>query len=301
VVTREGLLRSQGIIIASFGTIIVTKTIPQVVALLATYNEERFLAGCLEHLLQQNLQIYLIDNSSTDQTAAIARRYLGHGLIGLETFPRMGMYSWHPLLERKERLANTLDADWFMNLDADEIRLSPHSGRTLAEAFGEVEQQGYNAVNFQEFTFIPTREQPDHDHQAFRKTMRRYYPFMSAPVATQVKAWKRQDGPVEFAWSGGHKIRFEGLRISPQNFVMKHYLFLSVAHARRKYIEKTYDPGEVEAGWHRARAALRPELVKLPAESELRAFLSDDELDAANPRARHYLFDADWAAQQLEE
>jgi glycosyltransferase involved in cell wall biosynthesis len=279
----------------------VSKTIPQVIALLATYNEERFIANCLDHLLEQNVKIYLIDNSSTDQTAAIAQGYLGHGLIGLETFPRMGMYSWRPLLEHKERLANTLHADWFMNLDADEIRLPPHSGRTLAEAFAEVEEQGYNAINFQEFTFIPTREEPDHDHPAFRKTMRRYYPFMSAPIAAQVKAWKRQAGPVAFAWSGGHQIRFDGLQIWPQTFVMKHYLFLSVAHAHRKYIDKTYDPGEVAAGWHRARAALRPELIKLPAESDLRAFVSNDELDASNPRARHYLFDADWAAQQLEE
>lgn len=299
MVNCEELLRSQGVIVAIYERMkIVTKTIPQVVALLATYNEERFIAGCLDHLLEQNLKIYLIDNGSTDQTASIAERYLGHGLIGLETFPRTGMFSLRPLLERTERLANTLDADWFMNLDVDEIRLPPRSGRTLAEAFAEVEEQGYNAINFQEFTFIPTRENPDHDHSAFCNTMRRYYPFMSAPIATQVKAWKRQAGPVEFAWSGGHQIRFDGLRISPQNFVMKHYLFLSVAHAHRKYIDKTYDPGEVEAGWHRARVALRPELIKLPPESELRAFVSNDELDASNPRARHYLFDPEWAAQQ---
>ena len=69
------------------------------VALLATYNEERFVAGCLEHLLQQHVDVYLIDNCSSDQTVAIASRYLGRGLIGIETFPRTGMYSWRPILE----------------------------------------------------------------------------------------------------------------------------------------------------------------------------------------------------------
>jgi glycosyltransferase involved in cell wall biosynthesis len=269
----------------------MTKTTPKVVALLTAYNEERFIAGCLDHLIEQNVQIYLIDNDSTDQTARIAHGYSERGLIGIESFPRAGTYSWLPLLKRKEQLANTLDADWFINLDPDEIRLPSRSGRTLAE----IEEQGFNAVNFQEFTFTPTHEEPDHDHPAFRETMRHYYPFSSAP---QVKAWKRQRDPVEFASSGGHQIQFSGLRLWPQNFIMKHYLFLSVAHAHRKYVEKHYDPSEVAMGWHRARAALRPEFIKLPRQSELRAFISNDQLDASSPRRRHYLFDTDWAATQ---
>jgi glycosyltransferase involved in cell wall biosynthesis len=273
----------------------VTRRLPRVVAMLATYNEERFIEGCLDHMIAQNVAVYLIDNGSSDQTVAIAQRYFGRGLIGFESLPRADMYSWRPLLERKEQLARTLDADWFINLDADEIRLPSRSGSTLAEAFLDVEAQGFNAVNFQEFTFTPTREHPDHDHPAFRMTMRHYYPLSAAP---QVKAWKRPSVPVEFAWSAGHQVRFDALRIYPQNFVMKHYLFLSIPHAHRKYIARTYDPSEVAVGWHRARAALRAEFIKLPSESELRRFVSDDELDASNPRMKHYLFDIDWAMAQ---
>lgn len=276
----------------------MTRVIPRVVALLATYNEERFVAGCLEHLFRQQIDVYLIDNCSTDQTVTIASRYMGRGLIGIETIPRTGVYSWRPILERKERLANTLDADWFMNVDADEIRLPPRTGRSLAQAFAEVAGEGYNAVNFQEFTFIPTQEAPDHDHRDFQKTMRWYYPFLPPHVPNQVKAWKRQPGSVEFAWSAGHQVGFPGLRVSPHWFRMRHYLFLSVPHAVRKYVEKRYDPTELEAGWHRARARLRPETIRLPAEAELRPYRSDDELDPSNPRVQHYLFDAAWAARQ---
>jgi glycosyltransferase involved in cell wall biosynthesis len=276
----------------------MTRAIPRVVALLAAYNEERFIAGCLEHLLQQNVDIYLIDNCSSDQTVTIARRYMAHGLIGIETVPRAGMYSWRPILERKEQLANTLDADWFMLTDPDEIRLPPRACQSLAQGFAEAEGEGCNAVNFEEFTFIPTREAPDHDHQDFQKTMRWYYPFLTSPALFQVKAWKRQPGPVEFAWSAGHQVRFEGLRIFPQGFRMRHYFYLSVPHAIRKYVEKRYDPAEVEVGWHRLRARVRPETIKLPAEAELRPYLSDDELDPSNPRVQHYLFDAVWAEQQ---
>ncbi|MDQ3254906.1 MAG: glycosyltransferase family 2 protein, partial [Acidobacteriota bacterium] len=95
------------------------------VAILASYNEERFIAPCLEHLFQQGIEVYLIDNSSTDDTVRIAERYLKKGLIGIETFPRSEFYVWKPILERKEQLAHTLDADWLMHADPDEIRLPP--------------------------------------------------------------------------------------------------------------------------------------------------------------------------------
>ena len=64
-----------------------------------------------------------------------------------------------------------------MHLDCDEMRLPPRPDTTLAEAFAELDADGYNAVNFNEFTFIPTQEAPDHDHPRFQETMRRYYPY----------------------------------------------------------------------------------------------------------------------------
>jgi hypothetical protein len=270
----------------------------RVVAILASYNEERFIAGCLEHLFRQGVDAYLIDNCSTDQTVPIARQYLNQGLIAIETFPRSGMFKWRPLLERKEQLAATLDADWFMHMDPDEIRLPPRSNRTLAQALAHVEAQGFNAVNFLEFTFIPTQEVPDHDHPDFQQTMRWYYPFLPT-FPHQLKAWKRQPGPVELGWSWGHQVRFPGLRMSPESFRMRHYLFLSVPHAIRKYVNKLYDPAEVAAGRSGYRAKLRPEMIRLPPEAELRAYLSDDQLDPSNPRTQHYLFDKIWAASEV--
>ena len=46
---------------------------------------------------------------------------------------------------------------------------------------------------------------------------------------------------------------------------MRHYLFLSVEHAIRKYVERGYAADEVEAGWHRQarRAPCRGHLPSL--------------------------------------
>ena len=71
----------------------------RVIALLARYNEERFLDTCLKHLFQHGIEVYLIDNESHDRTMDVAMSYHpGQGLVGVETLPRNGVYSWRPFL-----------------------------------------------------------------------------------------------------------------------------------------------------------------------------------------------------------
>jgi hypothetical protein len=261
----------------------------RVIALLATHDEERFVGNCIEHLVRQGLDVYVIDNESTDGTREIVDRHVGTGVVGVETFPRHGVYSWRPLLERKEELAATLDADWFVHVDADEIRLPPRGHRTVADALAAVERAGANAVNFAEFTFVPTAEHPDHDHPRYAETMRWYYPFRTAGIE-RLNAWRRQEAPVDLASSGGHRVSFPGLRMHPEPFPMKHYLFLSARHAARKYLDRVYDPEEVARGWHVRRSELGPDDIALLPESELRTYTSDDHLDPTSPRLEHPVF-----------
>lgn len=259
----------------------------RVIALLATYNERRFVGRCIEHLHGQGVDTYLIDNCSTDDTVEIAEGHRGRGLIGSESFPRDGVYRWRQLLRRKEELARELDADWFIHVDADELRLPPSRDRTLAEAFAAVDREGYNAVNFLEFTFVPTREDPDHDHDDYRRTLRTYYPF-SPRFPHKVTAWKATPD-VDLATSGGHRIDFAGRRIWPSSFPMKHYLFLSRSHAVEKYVERRYDADEVASGWHGWRAELGDDDVPLPAAAEVRVSRTEYDLDPAEPWKRHYI------------
>lgn len=263
----------------------------RVVAIIAAYNERRFIDACLAHLHEHGIESYLIDNGSTDETVELAERRRGRGLIGLESFPRGAgdVYNWRALLIRKEELARELDADWFIHLDPDEIRLPPRHGQTLAQALKGADREGFNAVNFAEFTFLPTVEEPDHDHADFQRTLRTYYPF--APTYPhQLKAWKAT-GAAELAWSAGHKVRFPGLKMHPQPFPMKHYLFLSVPHAIEKYAERRYDPDEVASGWHVKRARLTAKDLRLPPASALRVAEPGEDLDPSKARCRHYVTD----------
>jgi hypothetical protein len=151
-----------------------------------------------------------------------------------------------------------------------------------------VDRAGHNAVNFLECTFVPSRENPDHDHPEFQRTLRTYYPFCPS-FPHQLTAWKAKDAPrPNLASSGGHRVAFHGLSMYPESFPMKHYLFLSVPHAVEKYVERQYDPAEVRRGWHGWRADLRAEDIRLPREAELRVAAPGEELDASGPR-RHRL------------
>lgn len=275
----------------------------RVVALIAAYNERRFIGPCLEHLHGHGVDAYLIDNGSTDETVELAERWSGKSLIDIESFPRGAgdVYNWHALLRRKEELAGELEADWLIHLDPDEVRLPPTTGLTLAEALEEADRAGYNAVNSAELTFVPTRESPDHDHPDFQRTMRSYYSFAPA-FPHQLKAWKRTEA-VELAWSGGHQVRFPELKMCPRPFLMKHYLFLSAPHAIEKFVERRYDPVEVDTGWHGWRATLTPEDIqaRLPSESQLRTTASDDDLDPSEPRKRHYMDARAWTEGRVAQ
>lgn len=260
---------------------------PRILAIIAAYNEERFIGGCLEHLVANGVEVYLIDDGSTDATVEIARRFLGRGVRAIERRRRDGVYRWRRVLARKEQLACELDADWFLHLDADEIPQSSRAGQTLAGAIEEADGRGYNAVEFHELTFVATREEPDHDHDHFRETMRWYYPFRPRRRHL-VRGWKRR-GRVDLVSSGGHQAKFWWRRISADVLHLRHYLVLSHEHMLRKYAERTYDAEEVARGWHGWRARVTPDGIALPSQSELRFMARDGDLDPSAPRRRHFI------------
>lgn len=280
----------------------------RIVAILASYNEQRVIRVCLEHYLHNGIEVYLLDNDSTDNTLEIAREYLGGNVIGIERIPRNGMYQWQKILRRKEELADEIKADWLLHADPDEIRISPNSTQTLADAIADVDSQGYNAINFMEYTFIPVRESPDHDNPDFQTSMRWYYPFAQR-YPHRLNAWKKQPRrwpgikpylrelmrnhhwgvpSVNLRASGGHVVRFQGIRPYPVDFKLKHYIVLSLDHAIEKYVKKEFDPKEIE-GSHGWRATAAEEDFLLPSQSQMRYYTSDDELDPSNPLTEHLL------------
>lgn len=263
----------------------------RVIAVITVHNEERVIRTCLDSYARQGVEVMLMDNDSTDRTVAIARNWLGRGLIGIERLPRDGSFSLTRQLAAKQAMFERLEADWFINADADEIRLPPPGYPDLPAALAAAEAAGCNAVDFVEYVFIPTAHHPEHDPASYVETMRWYYPFQAWDDENHIKAWRRQPGvAVDLVSTGGHLAQFPGRRVFPEKFIMKHYPFLGLAHGQAKYGTRQFDPDEMAQGWHRQRARLRQTGVRLPDESEMRAFQGDDRLDALAPVRRHLFF-----------
>jgi hypothetical protein len=226
-----------------------------VVALIAAYNEADVIGSVVRDLVEQGVSVYLVDHHSTDGTLAAVEPYLGRGLLGVERFPPDGSaanaFTWERLLRRKEALAQELDAAWFLHTDADEFRESPWADLTLREAIRRVDAAGYNAIDSARFDFWPVGEtaRPGDDV----RSVFRWYEAPPPSDLLQIRCWKKGDGPVDLASSGGHEARFEHRKVFPIRFIVRHYPIRSQSHGERKvFVERRARllPEERARGWH---------------------------------------------------
>lgn len=259
----------------------------RIVALLAVRNESLYLARCLEHLYQQGIETCIIDNESTDDTLRIAESFLGRGVFRIESQPYPGFFDLIGQLSMKERLASEIDADWFIHYDADEIREAPEPYQTLKEGIEAVDLAGYNAINFDEFVFLPTSDNESFENTDYVETMCYYY-FYEPVKCRQVKAWKKTVESANISDSGGHDVFFEGRRIFPRNFIMRHYITLSAKHAISKYTrERIYSQQEIQdRAWHGSRATFAPEKLKFSSRGLLKC-IDDGVWDLSEPWNSH--------------
>jgi len=217
-------------------------------AIMTLSNEADIIRFVLRHLFHQGMDVHIIDNWSTDGSAEIAKEF---PLIGYEKYPQEGpskYYSWKPLLQRVEQVAHESRADWIVHHDSDEIRRSPRVGESLLDGLARVNEAGDSAINFQVYHFLPIDDAYPGDPEVYFKH------FTTDQIdcrLQQVKAWKNTGVKVELAWSGGHIVKFRGIKVHPEKFILKHYPLRSSAQAARKVLtERRYDPKELQMQWH---------------------------------------------------
>jgi glycosyltransferase involved in cell wall biosynthesis len=230
----------------------------RVIAIIAAYNEGDIIGPVIGHLVENDVDVYLMDNDSTDDTVEQARHWLGRGLIEIESFPTYADpvsgipgFDWFATLKRKEELARVLEADWFIHHDADEIRESPWPGMTLRTAIAWVDNLGYNCIDFRVLNFPPVDDgfvRGDDPRTHFT-----LYEEAAEHDRRQLNCWKGASGPLSLGDWGGHEVTFEGRREFPIRFLLRHYPIRSQEHGLRKVFaeRKTRFLGrERELGWH---------------------------------------------------
>lgn len=255
----------------------------RIVALLGIRNEEAYLARCLQHLFEQGIETCVIDNQSFDGSREIVERFRDKGVFRVETLPYRGFFDLVAQCQIQERLSQEIDADWFIRVDADEIREAPTGWGSLKQGIERVDREGFNAINFDEFVFMP---EPGLRPVDYVSELIRYYYFLPN-IDQHIKAWKNLGVPVNLSETGGHRAAFEGRVVHPVNFILRHYIGLSIDYLQKKYSNRIFSAEEVSVrGWHGWRADFAKWRVVLPPAEKLKTY-DNCIWDKSDPQSVH--------------
>jgi len=257
------------------------------VAVLCVHNEEAHIRRAIGDFVEQGIEVAVIDHGSTDRTAEICAGFLGKGLLSVESMPWTGEFDLTAQLQAKRELVDRLGHDWVIHADADEWMHTGVQGESLLDGIRRVSTLGYNAVNFEEFVFLP--EPGDREQRMdCRRELLNYY-FFAPRERRLMRAWRRQNAFDNEA-SGGHFLAGADLRLAPESFVLRHYIVLSQEHAIRKYASRVFAGRDLEKGWHDNRRNLVAERLRLPDPAVLERLRDwrSVEFDRSRPKALHF-------------
>lgn len=257
-----------------------------ITAILPVHDEAGYLRRTLTHLVSNQIRIAVLDNGSTDGTAAILDAFADCIDIR-ETMPWSGEYDLTGILARTRAIASRIGTGWIIHQDADEILESCRPQESLRQAIERVNATAANAINFDEFVFLP----PDGESMSgrdFHQLARHYYFHQPAPLRL-MRAWRADAGLTQT--DGGHRLTESGRVLHAENLDLRHYPFLSLEHARSKYSQRRFAAGDVQNGWHFHRRNVSPEDMDFPPLDRLKLWRTGEPLDRAEPWMRHYWVD----------
>ena len=225
----------------------------KVLSIVHFYNELDVLKKTTEYLLAEGIDVYLVDNWSTDGSYEMAESLAkkNPGRVYVDRFPALcqsNYFDWHSQLEYTEEISKKLDYNWFIHYDADEMRVSPWKDKSLRDAIYYIDCLGYNLIDNTVIDFRITDENSD---SIFMKDV--WFEFGNKPGHfKQVKTWKKTD-EIDIKTSGGHIAVIDNPRIFPLKILNRHYPLRSKVQAEKKVFhdrKPRFVKEQKERGWH---------------------------------------------------
>lgn len=261
-------------------------------AILCIRNEQFHLPRVLGQFIEAGIDVAIIDHGSSDDSLSICERLLGRGIISIDHLRWTGVYDQTVQLGAKAAVAARLDHDWLVHADADEWMHARGAGESLLQGIERADAQGFTAINFEEFVFLP---EPDGERLDDLRQSSRYYYFAPRPNRL-MRAWRRDAG-LDNIHSGGHILAGDGLRLFPETFVLRHYIVASQQQAIEKYVGRRFAQTDIDRGWHGNRLGLAPDDLRLPEPGvlcQLEDWRSTD-FDRSSPKSLHFWH---WSAEE---
>ena len=257
-------------------------------AIIVVRNEFNYLRLLLPYLQSQQIDVVIIDNDSNDNSTKLFDEFWQTPVISVNRLPFDGIFDQKKMLIAKQGIIDSISHDWIIHHDADEMMEHREKGYSLRDAIYQADQGGYNAINFEEFVFIPERNQ-DCTYSNYYEEILRYY-FFSPKCNRLNRAWKRCDNLQNFL-SGGHQLEGELLNVDPRNHILRHYITLSFEHAKAKYVGRKFAVDDLALGWHSNRVNIEEKDLMLPLNDKKLNYLDNFESKQFNrelPLKFHY-------------
>lgn len=225
----------------------------KILAIIHVYNESDVIRKTTEYLLTEGIDVYLVDNWSTDESYEIIQELAkkNKGRVFFERFPENGKMDYFDLyhqMERTEQISKNMDYSWFIHYDADEYRVSPWKELTLKEAIYLVDRLGFNVIENTVINFKVTDMSNDSIFMSdawfeFGHKMTHF---------EQIKTWKKSN-TIELKDTGGHIAKINNPNVFPLKILNRHYPFRSYEHAKKKIFadrKPRFGKEKNERGWH---------------------------------------------------
>jgi glycosyltransferase involved in cell wall biosynthesis len=257
-------------------------------AVIASRNDGAYLGCCLRNLVENDISFVVIDNDSTDGSSEICRRseFAGH-LVDVVDLEYEGAFSLSRQLEKKMEIVGSIESDWVIHLDVDEVLHPYQDGVSLRQALDRIDAAGWTVVNCDEFVFLPVDQDyvPD---LAGPQPLLHYY-FFEPSRPRLMRAWRRTSN-LSLLASGGHLLAGSDVRLAPETMALRHYIVRNQEHAFRKYANRMFASEDLAMGWHRARMNNRPDAFLFPPAEALKRLEAPDarDLDRSDPWHVHY-------------
>lgn len=254
-----------------------------ITAILCVRNEEGYLRITLSHLVRNGVRLMIIDHSSSDGTRRILDEY-GANIDRLDTLAWHGEFDLTAALQASARIAATVHHGWILHHDADEVMESDDPAESLADAFARIDATSATVINFDEFVFLPVGD-GSFEGRDFHGLMRHYYFHAPKPLRL-MRAWRADAGLAQT--DGGHRLIGRNVTVHGRNLALRHYPFLSQAHARRKYRDRRFAARDLARGWHSNRIELLESDMDFPPVARLKFWTPGQALDTTEPWTSHY-------------
>lgn len=226
----------------------------KVCAIMSVYNEEDIVYETVTKLINGGVSVFVINNGSTDQTIEKIKCLVGKGVIDILNFETKEdgkrVFKLSSILEQVELIAKKLQYDWFLHVDADEIRYSPWLNYSLNEGIERVDFEGFNLINFKLYNFRTTT---DYEFSQDYENSMQFFTESDKHSNIQIKGWKKNN-EVSLSKYGGHIVQRDNPQLYPLQFIHKHYPIRGINHGFKKLnFERlgSYSQEEIKRGWHK--------------------------------------------------